>query len=204
MTSDAELYYVIMSSLSADRPRNDIDVSEDLNLSRSKIISYFTFLIFFLYINIYLSFYLVLKWLMITRSLVVKIQNLVVIHESWLAKLNPDSIWDVFFSRISVKHIWQRYMFFSKYLSVTHFFSLSQLRESSQQPPLVPFCFQDQLWDGFTSTKSFFECCLIRSTHPELFFNEKWNIHRLSFKKAVLNIFRKFLEKHQGQSFYSA
>ena len=66
---------------------------------------------------------------------------------------------------------------------------------------LVSFCFQGQLLGGFTSTKDFFACCLIRNIHPEMFFteifiNEKL-IGRFSFKVVVLNIFRKFLEKHQ-------
>ena len=57
---------------------------------------------------------------------------------------------------------------------------------------LVPFCFQGHKFGtilfsryhfvfGFTSTKVFFECCFIRSTHPEVFFNEIWNIYRKVF-----------------------
>ena len=76
----------------------------------------------------------------------------------------------------------------SKYLSVTHFFICSQLRESSRQLKLVPFCFQGQLWGGFTSTKVFLECCLIRSTHPEVFFNEIWNVHG----KVILNSYSEY------------
>ena len=52
--------------------------------------------------------------------------------------------------------------------------------------------------------QSFFECCLIKSTHLELFFNETWSIYRkVFFKLVVLNAFGKFLEKHQGQNFHA-
>ena len=83
----------------------------------------------------------------------------------------------------------------------------------------------------YVHQKFFFECCLIRSTHLEVFFNEmwnhwkvffwnsrsesfweipgktsarelneKWNHRRFSFEIAPLNIFGKFLEKHQQES----
>ena len=46
---------------------------------------------------------------------------------------------------------------------------------------VVPFYFQGQFWGWFTSTKNFFECCLIKGTPPEVFFNKIWNIHRKIF-----------------------
>ena len=45
---------------------------------------------------------------------------------------------------------------------------------------VVPFCFQGQFWGGVTSTKKYFKCCLSKSTHQEVFFNEIWNIIRFS------------------------
>ena len=73
---------------------------------------------------------------------------------------------------------------------------------------VLPFCFQGKRRGGFTFAKTFFECCFIRSTHPEVSFNEIWKvsksgfIERFSFNIAVLNIFGKFLEKHQQQSLF--
>ena len=42
---------------------------------------------------------------------------------------------------------------------------------------VLPSSFQSQLSGGFTSVKSVFGCCLIRSTHPEVFFNEIYNMN---------------------------
>ena len=88
----------------------------------------------------------------------------------------------------------QSLTFSSKYLSVTRFFICSQLREA-----------YENLWGGFTSTKTFFDFCFIRGTRPVVFFNKIWNIHwNIFFKIDVLNIVDKFLEKHLWQSSYSA
>ena len=85
--------------------------------------------------------------------------------------------------------------------------TLLQSRIITAATTIVPWCFQCQFWGVFTSAKDFFfQFCLIRSTHPEIFFNEIGNIHpKVFFKKiAVLNILGKFPEKHQWQSSYSA
>ena len=43
---------------------------------------------------------------------------------------------------------------------------------------VVSFCFQGQLWGGFTSTEKFLSVASLQAlTHPEVFFNEIWNIH---------------------------
>ena len=41
----------------------------------------------------------------------------------------------------------------------------------------------------------FFECCLIKSTHPEVFFNEIWNIHRVFFWNSCSEYFREIPRK---------
>ena len=42
---------------------------------------------------------------------------------------------------------------------------------------VLPSSFQSQLSGRFTSVKNVFEFCLIRSTHPEVFFNERYNMN---------------------------
>ena len=56
--------------------------------------------------------------------------------------------------------------------------TLLQSRIITAATTIVPWCFQCQFWGVFTSAKDFFfQFCLIRSTHPEIFFNEIGNIH---------------------------
>ena len=48
------------------------------------------------------------------------------------------------------------------------------------------------LWECLSFSCRKYECCFIRSPHPEVFFNEIWSIHRkVFFRSAVLNIFVK-------------
>ena len=92
----------------------------------------------------------------------------------------------------------QNLLFFSKYVSVTPFFSCSQLRESSQQQQLwYHFVFKVNFEEIYLQQK-IFECCLIRSIHPEEFLMKyQTSIGKFSFKIAVLNTLGKFVEKYQ-------
>ena len=88
--------------------------------------------------------------------------------------------------------IWfQSLTFFSKYLSLTCFFSCSQLEESSPQPQL--FYFQGQLRGGLTSTKNILsvfssEALILRCSLMKY----GTSIERFLFKMAVLNVLGKW------------
>ena len=72
----------------------------------------------------------------------------------------------------------QSLTFFKRIFIYNMLFQLSTtLKIITAATTVVPFCFQGQLGGGFTSTKNFFDCCLIKSTHPELFFNEIWKVY---------------------------
>ena len=93
---------------------------------------------------------------------------------------------------------------FSKYLSVTYFFSCSR-QESSQQL---------QMWYHFVSNVNFEEGLLppnffLSVASSKALIQQRCSLNKygistagFSFKIAILNIFEKFIEKHQRQSSY--
>ena len=73
---------------------------------------------------------------------------------------------------------------------------LTTLRIITAATTVVQFCFQGQPWGGFTSSKAFLECHLIRSTHPEVFLmKHRTSIESFSFKIVVLNICSEYFQE---------
>ena len=95
--------------------------------------------------------------------------------------------------------------FFSKYLSVTHLLSCSHLQESSQQPQLQYHIFEVDFEKGLLPPKMFLSVASSEAVIQNCYLMKcGTSIRRFSFKIVVLNIFKKFREKHQQQSSYSA
>ena len=69
---------------------------------------------------------------------------------------------------------------------------------------VVPFCFQGQLRGGFTFTKFFLSVTSLKALIQRCSSMKYGTSIGFSFEIAVLNIFGKFLEKHQRQSSQSA
>ena len=91
-------------------------------------------------------------------------------------------------------------LLFHKYLFHVSSMLFTTLRIITAATNVVLFYFEGQLWGGLTSTKNYFECCLIRTIHPDSFLRKfEAFIRRFSFKVAVLEVHR----KHQQQNISS-
>ena len=99
----------------------------------------------------------------------------------WFSSVKRRHVDNSHSSIVMVAYISCSWFFFKKFICNTLLHLLTTSRIMTAGTTVVPFCFQGQFWGGFTSTKKFCECCLMESTHPEVFFNEIWNIHRMAF-----------------------